>query len=218
MKTSTVKSLQAYELIRELILQGELLPGARLVLADLEEKLHVGRGPIREALMRLDRSGLIRNLPYKGAVVAPLPTVREIRHIYELRVHLECLLATEAMKYADEKHFADIEDILRGMEQSTAPSATLFHTDRAFHAALYKAAAMPHLLDTADTLVDHVEIFLHHRCYAEQDQKTLLEQHREIFDAFQKKDEARLYESLTNNILMGLRLIQKEMERRGKQC
>lgn len=174
MKTSTVKSLQAYELIRELILQGELLPGARLVLADLEEKLQVGRGPIREALMRLDRSGLIRNLPYKGAVVAPLPTVREIRHIYELRVHLECLLATEAMKYADDKHCDDIEEILRGMEQAAAPSATLFHADRAFHAALYKAAAMPHLLDTADTLVDHVEIFLHHRCYAAQDQKTLL--------------------------------------------
>ncbi|WP_294484584.1 GntR family transcriptional regulator [uncultured Mailhella sp.] len=218
MKTSTVKSLQAYELIRELILQGELLPGARLVLADLEEKLQVGRGPIREALMRLDRSGLIRNLPYKGAVVAPLPTVREIRHIYELRVHLECLLATEAMKYADDKHCEDIEEILHGMEQAAVPSATLFHADRAFHAALYKAAAMPHLLDTADTLVDHVEIFLHHRCYAAQDQKTLLEQHREIFDAFQKKDEARLCESLTNNILMGLRLIQKEMERRGKQC
>ena len=53
---------------------------------------------------------------------------------------------------------------------------------------------------------------------AAQDQKTLLEQHREIFDAFQKKDEARLCESLTNNILMGLRLIQKEMERQGKQC
>ena len=78
-KSSTIKSLQAYNLIRELILQGELLPGTRLVLADLEEKLNVGRGPIREALMRLDRSGLIQNLPYKGAVVAPLPSVREIQ-------------------------------------------------------------------------------------------------------------------------------------------
>ena len=78
-ETSTVKSLSAYNLIRELILKGELLPGSRLVLTELEEKLNIGRGPIREALMRLDRSGLVQNIPYKGALVAPLPSFREMQ-------------------------------------------------------------------------------------------------------------------------------------------
>lgn len=67
---SSMKSLVAYEKIRDMILTGVKLPGTRLVLSDLETELGIGRGPIREALMRLDRSGLVKNIPYKGAVVA----------------------------------------------------------------------------------------------------------------------------------------------------
>ena len=216
-KSSTIKSLQAYNLIRELILQGELLPGSRLVLADLEEKLNVGRGPIREALMRLDRSGLIQNLPYKGAVVAPLPSVREIQYMYDVRVQLECILATEAMNHAGEEEYRQLEEILRSMED-TSDNSLFFHPDREFHYTLYKMAGMPHLLNTASSLVDHVEIFLNSRYYGVQDQKMLMEQHKEILQAFRDKDAARLCESLKKNILIGLELIRQEMERMGKKC
>jgi len=217
-KTSTVKSLQAYNLIRELILQGELLPGSRLVLADLEEKLQVGRGPIREALMRLDRSGLIQNLPYKGAVVAPLPTVSEIQYIYDLRVQLECMLATEAMNHAKQKDYDELETILRKMDAASSDNTLFFHPDREFHNAIYKMANMPHLLNTATSLVDHVEIFMNSRYYGVQDQQILTEQHKEIFRAFCNKDAPLLCESLKKNILIGLSLIQQEMERMGKVC
>ena len=60
---SKIKSLTAYEMIRNMILSGEALPGTRLVLTELEEKMGVGRGPIRDALMRLDKSGLVQNIP-----------------------------------------------------------------------------------------------------------------------------------------------------------
>ena len=53
---SKIKSLTAYEMIRDMILSGEALPGTRLVLTELEEKTGVGRGPIRDALLRLDKS------------------------------------------------------------------------------------------------------------------------------------------------------------------
>ena len=64
--TSKIKSLTAYEMIRDMILSGEALPGTRLVLTELEEKMGVGRGPIRDALMRLDKSGLVQNIPIRG--------------------------------------------------------------------------------------------------------------------------------------------------------
>ena len=81
---STIKSLAAYDLIRDMILSGEALPGTRLVLVDLEKKLGVGRGPIRDALMRLDKSGLVQNIPYKGAIVMMPPSSKEIEHIFDL--------------------------------------------------------------------------------------------------------------------------------------
>ncbi len=216
-KTSTVKSLQAYNLIRELILQGELLPGTRLVLADLEEKLNVGRGPIREALMRLDRSGLIQNLPYKGAVVAQLPNIRETQYIYDIRVQLECILATEAMNLAGPREYEELETILRKMEEPSSDNSLFFHPDREFHYTLYKIARMPHLLNTASSLMDHVEIFLNSRYYGTQDQQMLMEQHKEILQAFREKDGPRLCEALKKNILIGLELIRMEMERMGKK-
>ena len=86
---STIKSLAAYDLIRDMILSGEALPGTRLVLVDLEKKLGVGRGPIRDALMRLDKSGLVQNIPYKGAIVMMPPSSKEIEHIFNLRIQVE---------------------------------------------------------------------------------------------------------------------------------
>lgn len=212
----TIKSLQAYALIRELILRGELLPGTRLVLTDLEERLNVGRGPIREAIMRLDRSGLIQNLPYKGAVVAALPGMREIQHIYDVRVQLECILAAEAMNLAGEKECAELETMLRGMEEGLSDGVRHLHPDREFHYALYRMAGMPHLLNTAAVLADHVEIFLNSRYCGVQDQKTLMEQLRDILQAFREKDAPRLCAALKKNILSSLELIRREMERTGK--
>ena len=47
--------------------------------------------------MRLDRSGIVKNIPYKGAIVATPPSRKEILHIYDLRADLEAKLAVEAI-------------------------------------------------------------------------------------------------------------------------
>ena len=84
MENSTTKAITAYKLIRDGILCGEFLPGSRLVLMDLEKKLGLGRGPIRDALMRLDRSGLIEHIPFKGAIVKKPPSIGGLIHRFFL--------------------------------------------------------------------------------------------------------------------------------------
>lgn len=79
------KSSIAYDMIREMILNGTALPGTRLILMDLEKELGVGRGPIRDALLLLDKSGLVQNIPYKGAIVMLPPSLKEMELIYEQR-------------------------------------------------------------------------------------------------------------------------------------
>ncbi len=211
---SSVKSLSAYNLIRELILKGELLPGTRLVLAELEEKLNVGRGPIREALMRLDRSGLIQNIPYKGAVVAPLPSYREMQYIYDLRVEVECTLALEAMRLMTDADYEELELFLKE-EEPQSDTMLFFNFDREFHAAIYRKARMPHLQNMADSLIDHIEIFLNSRFYGTHDQHLLITQHRVIVEALRAKDAQSLREHLSRNIYIGLEMIQQERERLG---
>lgn len=211
--TQTVRSLTAYDLIRDLILSGEVLPGTRLVLSDLEQRLDVGRGPLREALMRLDRSGLVQNIPFKGVVVLPHASPKEMEIIYHVRVVVEVSLAVEAMYKADEKDIAHLESLLTNMKNMPVDAAFGFHEDRIFHNALHAIAQMPRLQILLDNMLDHVEAFLTFHSFEQADKQIFAEQHAVIIDALRRKDEPLLRQALTDNILLGLRLIHAEMAR-----
>ncbi|MBV9892833.1 MAG: GntR family transcriptional regulator, partial [Chloroflexi bacterium] len=79
----------AYEAIREAITSGHLLPGTRLREAALARHFSISTTPVREALRRLDREGLVRLSPNRGAIVAEFD-LREILDLFEIREVLEC--------------------------------------------------------------------------------------------------------------------------------
>ncbi|HIA41856.1 MAG TPA: GntR family transcriptional regulator, partial [Gammaproteobacteria bacterium] len=68
----------AYEQLEELIVTTVLEPGANLSEATLVEQLNIGRTPIREALQKLEREGLIRILPRKGIEVTDLNPAKQL--------------------------------------------------------------------------------------------------------------------------------------------
>ena len=211
--TSKIKSLTAYEMIRDMILSGEALPGTRLVLTELEEKMGVGRGPIRDALMRLDKSGLVQNIPYKGAVVTLPPSFREMEHIYQLRIQVESVLAMEAMRVASDSDIAQLEEIASAMENSSPEEPYFFYKDREFHRTLYAISKMHHLQAIVDHLLDYVEAFLNLRHYASADKELFIQQHSVIIQALKDHNKNILVETLKENIMVGLELIRKEMAR-----
>ncbi|WP_291322746.1 GntR family transcriptional regulator [Desulfonatronospira sp.] len=203
-----LKSLAAYQRIRDMIIAREKLPGTHLVISELEDELGIGKGPIREALMRLDRSGLVRNIPYKGAVVAEAPRMREIEIIYEMRVKLETTLALEAMRNVDEQDIAKLESILSEMDPGLNLHE-LYHLDRNFHSQIYGYSRLPHLCLVVDKLMESVDIFLINRPRDSNYLNRMHAQHDQILDALRKKDEAMLKENLQQNIKSGLKLIKK---------
>ncbi|TVQ99077.1 MAG: GntR family transcriptional regulator [Desulfovibrionales bacterium] len=211
-KNCEMKSLAAYQRIRDMIITREKLPGTRLVISELEEELGIGKGPLREALMRLDRSGLVRNIPYKGALVAEAPRMREIEIIYEMRVKLETTLALEAMANMDEPGIAKLESMLTEM-QPGLDLQTLYHLDRQFHALIYEYSRLTHLCLVVDKLMESVDIFLVNRPRDDNDLARMYEQHVQILEAFKKKDEAMLKDIFKQNIKNGLRLIKKVYSR-----
>jgi DNA-binding GntR family transcriptional regulator len=83
-----------YERVRDDILAGALEPGSQLVESRIAEELGVSKTPVREALIRLQRDGLVAIEPYRGArVVEPSPD--DIREILELRLLLERQIARD---------------------------------------------------------------------------------------------------------------------------
>src|SRR5712692_5191420 len=85
----------AYLALRDAITSGTLVPGARLGEAALAKHFSVSTTPIREALRRLDREGLVRLAPNRGAVVTEF-NLREILDLFEIRELLECGAARRA--------------------------------------------------------------------------------------------------------------------------
>ena len=107
-KKNTSNALLAYEKIKHMILTGEKTANSRLIPADLEQEIGIGRVPIREALIQLDRTGLVVNVPYKGAVVGAPPTIEEIEEIFLLKITLEPKLAAHGLEKMDEVHLIAI--------------------------------------------------------------------------------------------------------------
>ena len=83
---------QAYQELEERIVTLQLQPGEVLSEAALSEQLGIGRTPIREALQRLAREGLILILPRKGILVSEINPRKQLL-VLEVRRELERLMA-----------------------------------------------------------------------------------------------------------------------------
>ncbi|HEY0187499.1 MAG TPA: GntR family transcriptional regulator [Cellulomonas sp.] len=95
-----VKEVVYRRLVRAIV-ELELRPGQQLRERQLAEQMGVSKTPIREALVRLEKEGLVTVAPYRGAIVRGY-TQGDVREIYELRELLEGWCArTAAMRMAD---------------------------------------------------------------------------------------------------------------------
>jgi DNA-binding GntR family transcriptional regulator len=86
--------------IQARVLSGEFASGSRLRQESLATEFGVSRTPVREALRKLQASGLVELQPHRGALVRR-PSAREVREAYEVRAELEGLaaaLAAERMR------------------------------------------------------------------------------------------------------------------------
>jgi DNA-binding GntR family transcriptional regulator len=201
-----MKSLKAYEIIRDMILCGDKLPGSRLILTDLEKELKIGRGPIREALMRLDRTGLVKNIPYKGAIVETLPSGKEILHIYDLRIDLETRLGAEAIGNLTRTDICKLEDLHTTMQGCPENHHQL---DSDFHFLIYDASNLPHLCNIAKILRGSVENFLHIYRREEEHCRKFNKEHGLIIAAIENQDTENLQKTIANNIESGLSVIKE---------
>ena len=79
---------QVYDLIREELTQGKLIPGDAINLNALSEELGISKTPLRDALLQLDTEGFVTISPRRGVYVNRL-TLEDIRNCYEIIGALE---------------------------------------------------------------------------------------------------------------------------------
>ena len=87
-------------LLREEILNGELAPGVKINISALKQHYQVSLAPLREALARIETTGLLINEPNKGFYVAPI-SKEELIDLYQTSAHLETLALSQAIEKGD---------------------------------------------------------------------------------------------------------------------
>ncbi len=180
--------------LRAAIISGHFGPGERLREETLAKTIGVSRGPVREALVRLQREGLIVMRRNRGAVVARL-SAEDLDEVYSLRVAIEVLAVERAAERAGGEGLARLQAIVdriaaavaRGVEASEAAEL-----DMAFHDELYELADHRRLRDVWLSLRPQIFILLLDRNVAVDDFRDfVVSSHQDILDALRERDPAR---------------------------
>jgi DNA-binding GntR family transcriptional regulator len=148
--------------IRNAILSGRIKPGARLIEEDLAASLKVSRGPVRQAIFRLQQEGLVVHEPHRGATVGQI-SEEDISEIYNLRLALERLAIEQAIRKAGGRELAEVEAVLKrfsAMPRETVTRRLVAELDIEFHDAIFRAAGSARLYRAWETLRSQLMMFL----------------------------------------------------------
>lgn len=157
---------RAYGELEELIVTLQLEPGAVLSEAALATQLNIGRTPIREALHRLAREGLVMILPRRGILVSEI-NVRSQLRLLEVRREIERLMARSAAARASQTERAEFRDIAAGMlaAAETGDDVTFMRLDLRFNQLIAEACGNEYAANSMGLMAGLVRRFwfLHHK-------------------------------------------------------
>jgi DNA-binding GntR family transcriptional regulator len=132
---------RAYKRVEELIVTLRLEPGSVLSESVLAQELGIGRTPIREALQRLTREGLVVILPRKGILVSEINPRKQLL-VLEVRREVERLLVRTGAVRATEAERTQFMRIAEGMEKAAREKdgISFMRLDHAFNMLVSQAA------------------------------------------------------------------------------
>lgn len=132
---------RAYKQLEEMIVTLQLEPGSALSESTLVQRLGIGRTPIREALQRLSREGLVVILPRRGILVSDINVDKHLK-LLEVRREVERLMARAAAYRATDEEAAAFGEIAEGMEAAARDNdgIAFMRLDRQLNNLISKAA------------------------------------------------------------------------------
>jgi DNA-binding GntR family transcriptional regulator len=213
------------------VLSGELPSGARLRQEALAEEFGVSRTPVREALRKLQASGLVDLEPNRGALVRAL-SAREIRDAYEVRAELEGLAAElaggrityeqlDALHGAQHDFRSALERTIDARDAGAEPSEVEIdrwgRANDVFHQVIQEASGNPILVETIRHLHrsfprDLTWSALSHSSHLLAEN---VEQHHRVLAAIEARRPREARDAMETHVLAAGELIARQLELRG---
>ncbi|WP_108126923.1 GntR family transcriptional regulator [Saccharospirillum mangrovi] len=181
-----------YQQLLDAIIQGQIAPLSRLRESDLAHDLGISRGPLREALARLESRKLVRKVPHVGAQVVGFERA-ELIELYQIRENLEalaCELAVDRMSDADlDELGAVLERHARYLDDQDGQFYIQQDGDLDFHFKIIQASGNRWLISLlCDELYQRVRMFRYQSAHHRRRPRQALEEHQRIYEALRQRD------------------------------
>ena len=210
---------QAYREIKRRIMDNSYRPNLQVLEQDLALQLGMSRTPVREALIRLEKEGLVEILPRRGMRVVPIAP-EDMREIYEV---LTCLEARAAERLAERgPSREDLQPMLDAVERMEAALKNgdldaWARADEDFHRLLLELCGNRRLAATALAVFDQV----HRARMATLRLRPLPREsnrdHRAVIDAILKGDSRKAYELHHRHRFRAMELLTEILKRADLQ-
>jgi len=180
---------QVYEAIKKDIISCTLGPGQQIAQQQLAERYGVGITPVREALQKLTREGLVLTIPRFGYLVTTI-TISDVAEIFELRAILESAAARLAAARASDEQveqLAGLAGYTYVYKDRDSYSDFLTH-NRAFHIALAKASGNKRLIEAISHLMDELTRMFHLGLDLKDSAAEMRQEHQELVEVLRQRN------------------------------
>lgn len=198
----------AYETLKHAIITGEIPAGVRIVETEYADLMHISRTPLREALRKLERDGLVEYVPRRGVVVRAF-TIADVQEIYTIRNALEMLTLPAIVRNATPQDIASLREKLGQMDrQAEAGDIEKLSTlARGFHAQLMRISKLNRILRVIEGQDEYITRFSALSIAKEPRRQAAHREHYQLVELLEQKDLEGFQE------LMG-----KHIERSKENC
>ena len=179
----------AYEVLKHAIITGEIPAGERIVETDYADRLHISRTPLREALRKLERDGLVEYMLRRGVVVRAF-TIDDVEEIYTIRNALEMLTLPAIIERATDEDIASLRERLRVMDGLVAAGniEELSPLARAFHTELTAISGLNRILRVIEGQDEYIKRFSAMSIRQENRLNESHAEHHKLVDLIEAKD------------------------------
>ena len=179
----------AYEVLKKAIITGEIPAGERIVETDYADRLHISRTPLREALRKLERDGLVEYVMRRGVIVHAF-TTEDVEQIYTIRNCLELLTLPDIIEKATPEDIAGLREMLAKMDELNAKNdvEALSPIARDFHTAITAISGKNRILRVIEGQDEYIRRFSAMAIKQEDRRNEANEEHHRLVDLIEQKD------------------------------
>jgi DNA-binding GntR family transcriptional regulator len=206
-KKTTNKKIQedssqiAYQGIRHMLYNKELIPGQRIAYRDLAEKLELSSTPIIQALKWLELQGFVLHEPNRGYSMAPF-SLKEIEELYEIRELIEPSLISATIQKIDKKGINELKVALEAhlsAEREFYLKERLFK-NREFHMTLAALSGKSTQIRILQNVFDMIFLKYGGNYFPISSLSSSDQAHQEIYDAVALRSLERAQSVLKNHL------------------